>query len=475
VNCLIIATNQCRDPLPVMPVGACIVADAAERVGHRVSFLDLMFEREPMATLSRRIDIFKPDIVGFSIRNIDNNDMRNPRALYEGLKPLAAVVRENTVAPLIIGGPALGVMPEALLRYTNADWAVTGDGEAVFPALLDAIASGRSPRNISGVARLEDDRYFASPPLRIPPSNDSILPQFSKWLDVKTYTKNFSAVPFQSKRGCPYKCVYCTYAGHEGNEYCLRPPAEVAEAVKTIEQQGLRDVEFVDNVFNAPYEHAMSICEELIRLGNKARLQTVELNPRFVTDELLTNMERAGFVGVGISAESADGNVLEKLGKGYTEDDVHRAVECIKNHKIPCLWLFLLGGPGETETSVRKTITFAEQQIGKRDAVFFNMGIRVYPGTEIEEIACSDGVLDVPPDEMLKPVFYLSPSVKREWMQKEIDEAVAHNVNFMKSSAFSHPWLSRLQRAAYSFGFAQPLWRHTTTARRIFRFLGKDI
>ena len=81
---LIVSTNRCREPVPVMPIGACVVAEAAERAGHTVRVLDMMFVRRPMRALRRALDAFAPDVVGVSARNIDNADMLAPAGQYRG-------------------------------------------------------------------------------------------------------------------------------------------------------------------------------------------------------------------------------------------------------------------------------------------------------------------------------------------------------------------------------------------------------
>src|SRR4030067_2569490 len=92
----IISANQSAFPMPVMPIGACMVAEAAERAGHRVSVLDLMFEPDPARAITSAIRRSNPDVIGFSVRNIDNNDMRTPAFYIPGLLPLIKAVRSLT-------------------------------------------------------------------------------------------------------------------------------------------------------------------------------------------------------------------------------------------------------------------------------------------------------------------------------------------------------------------------------------------
>ena len=83
VEILIISTNTNRLPMPVMPYGACIVAEAAERAGHGAKLLDLMFEYDSTRTVESELMHHTYDIIGLSIRNIDNNDIRHPAFFFE--------------------------------------------------------------------------------------------------------------------------------------------------------------------------------------------------------------------------------------------------------------------------------------------------------------------------------------------------------------------------------------------------------
>src|ERR1039457_6709414 len=111
---LLISTNRSTLPMPVMPIGACIVAHAAERAGHTVHLLDLMFTRDSLYDIESALSLRKPDVIGLSVRNIDNVDMRNPMFFLDNLQSMVTTIRSRTSAPIILGGAALGVMPEQI-------------------------------------------------------------------------------------------------------------------------------------------------------------------------------------------------------------------------------------------------------------------------------------------------------------------------------------------------------------------------
>lgn len=479
MNVLIIASNRSRQPVPVIPFGASIVAQSLKNAGHQVRVLDLMFEFDPSKAVRRAFNGSNPDMVGLSVRNLDNNDMQDTAEYVSELVALAEVIREYSKAPIVLGGSAVGVMPEQLLRATGAQLAVLGDGEAVFPMLLQAMDNGhylsdafeKTPR----VAWIEEGSFRRSLDTPLPLSESLMLPDFHRWIDAKKYRSHLATIPIQSKRGCPFECIYCTYGINEGPEYRLFSPKEVGDAVRQLCATGFRDIEFVDNVFNSPYDHAMDICEDIACVPSDARLQTIELNPAFIDDNLLGTMNRAGFIGVGVTAESASDIVLDNLEKGYTADDVWRASEAVKRNPVPCFWLFLIGGPGETKESVMETIRFAQYATRPKDVAFFNVGIRIYPGTPLEKIARDEGVLTASPEEMLLPAFYFSPELDLKWVRDELSRVTGDHMNFLHGASLSHPWLPTINRLGHLLRVKQPLWRHTRTIRRIVRIFGKDI
>jgi len=219
----------------------------------------------------------------------------------------------------------------------------------------------------------------------------------------------------------------------------------------------------------------MEVCAALARVRHKGRLQCLDLNPRDFDDALVTAMQQAGFAGMGITLESASDPVLQGLRKGFTSQDVHHAAEVVRRHRIPCAWIFLLGGPGETKETVRETLQFAGKYIRPKDVAFFNTGIRIYPGTELESIARTQGILSRPPGEMLAPVFYVSPDVDAHWMEQELKKSMGSHMNFINIDSLSQSFLPTVNRIGSKLGLRPPLWRHTGIIRRGLRLAGMDV
>ncbi len=282
-------------------------------------------------------------------------------------------------------------------------------------------------------------------------------------------------MPIQTKVGCGFKCVYCTYPTIEGEGRFLQDPGIVANSVQKLAMSGFRDFEFVDSVFNAPPSHALALCDALAKKRLLARFQSMDVNPLFLDDDLLFAMERAGFSGMGMTVESASDPVLSGLRKGFTAAHVHKAAETVRRHNVPCLWIFMFGGPGETEETVQETLRFAEKEIRPGDAAFFTIGIRIYPGTELETIARKQGVLSLPPAEMLSPIFYTSPGVDPRRMEQQVRNSIQRHMNFMCADSLSSPYLPAFHQLGCRLGLTTPLWRHTRHIRRGLRFFGMEM
>lgn len=475
MNVLLISINRNCLPMAVMPLGACLVAEAAEQAGHRVFLLDLMFAKQAHLLIESAISKYQPQVIALSVRNIDNNGMQQPEYYLNSLQAMVQLIRARTQVPIVLGGAALGVMPEAILRLTGASCAVVGEGAGVFPLLLERLSRGESYVDVPGVALIEKGSYRCNAfvPTEFSPSCQ--IPDYRRWLDIAAYKSRLATAPLQTKTGCAFQCVYCTYPGIEGHTCRLKDPASVADAVVRLAEAGFHEIEIVDSVFNAPLEHALNVCAALAQARSKARIQCLELNPRYVTDELMDAMTHAGFTGIGITLESAADAVLEGLNKGFSSHEVHRAAEVVSRHRIACAWIFLFGGPGETKQTVRETLHFARTRIRPGDIAFFNTGIRIYPGTQLESIARRQGILTRTAHEMLSPTFYVSPEVEPSWIAQELKQAMNSHLNFIDMGSLSLPFLPTIHRVGAKLGLRPPLWRYTRLIRRTLRMAGMDV
>jgi radical SAM superfamily enzyme YgiQ (UPF0313 family) len=162
--------------------------------------------------------------------------------------------------------------------------------------------------------------------------------------------------------------------------------------------------------------------------------------------------------------------VLERLNKGYTADDVAETVVAARRTRMAVMWVFMLGGPGETGNTVAQTFDFIQRHIGNNGLIFISCGLRVYPGTELARIAVEEGVIDSSQD-LLGPAFYVSPKLGRTRLMQLISHAdLPSGTVFLSDMEWQI--LPVLHRAGSLLHLTPPYWRHARPLmqlKRMFR------
>ena len=117
-----------------------------------------------MKRLRESIASFAPEVVGLSVRNVDNANLLHPVSYLPGVRELVAEVRRLSAAPVVLGGSGASLMPEAVLRYVGADAIVVSDGEQSFPRVIEALAAGKPWTGIPGVGYARNGHFHLTPP-----------------------------------------------------------------------------------------------------------------------------------------------------------------------------------------------------------------------------------------------------------------------------------------------------------------------
>jgi len=458
MNVLLVYANQSRDLLPPPPVGLAYVAEATRRAGHRVTFVDLLASRRPAVTLRQAVRAANPDVVGVSIRSLDNVVAQRPESHVASVAANLAVIREETKAPIVLGGPAVSIVGGEALRFLDADFAVVGEGEESFPRLLAALEQGSEPTGVAGVCRRDGGRVVATPPVRLPAFSSSGL---ERWVSWGFYDRYGATWPIQSKRGCALSCAYCAYPRIEGVCHRLREPAEVAEEIARVAREvGPRTFEIVDSTFNVPESHARALCEAILARRLAVRLTATTVNPLAVSRELFDLMKRAGFRSMMVTPEAASDATLAGLDKGFGRDQVVRTAELVRESGLPSAWFFLLGGPGETEQTAEETVSFIEEYLAfPGTLVIVTTGVRILPGTALARRAVAEGVVAADAS-LLEPTFYVSPLVSERWLLERVNRAIRRHPHVVHTAEEGGgPTGGAFERTLSALGLAPPYWR----------------
>lgn len=334
---LLVSANREQLPSPVVPLGLLSVAGALRAAGQEVGFVDLCFEREPLAALESAIQGFAPTVVGLGLRNLHSNAYDGTDRLVAEYEGVAQTIRRATAAPLLVGGSAFSLQPQRLLAALGADHGVVGEGETAAVEIVAALDRGEHPSRLVHAAAIAGARRGVDLDALAAPARDLVDPRY--------YAFDGTA-NLQSRRGCAFQCAYCDYPDLEGRRVRVRSPAAVADELFALASTpGVTHAFFVDSVFNVPRSLTLAICDAIVaRFGRSPPLPWVcYASPFGLDDTLVAAMARAGCVGAELGSDSADEGVLRRLRKPFGLEAIFAAHELFRRHDLLDCHTFVLG------------------------------------------------------------------------------------------------------------------------------------
>ena len=305
---LLVSANTLKEPYPVYPLGLDYVA-AAIAGNHEVQIAD-MNALGGIESLGEAIRGFSPECVGLSLRNIDNQDVDDPTGFMGSYRELVQAIRARSNALLVLGGSGFTIHPEPFMDGLKPDYGVLGEGERL-GLLLDALENRTDPSAIPGVVTPSVRKPFPGPwsrPFRRGFRRDRPHIDF--------YLRRGGMLNLQTKRGCRYRCIYCTYPHIEGRTLRLLPPEEVAETALQLQAAGAKYLFVTDSVFNSDFGHNIAVAQAFKRAGVSipwgAYFMPVEPPPDY-----FRLMAEAGLTHCEFGTESLSDRVLSSYGKPF--------------------------------------------------------------------------------------------------------------------------------------------------------------
>jgi radical SAM superfamily enzyme YgiQ (UPF0313 family) len=414
---LLISANTEPINMPIIPVGLGAVAAATRDAGHEVELVDLMNVSDTGLVINNAVEAFQPDVIGISVRNIDDQNMEQPQFLLDQVKAVISDCRSFSNAPVVLGGAGYSVFPESSLEYLGADMGIQGEGEIAFPRLLALMQQRADLSRVCGLylrgLGLQGKRKFAKNLDLLPsPDADLWIPPTGKEQDLW--------MPVQTRRGCPMNCSYCSTSCIEGRIIRKRTPKMVVDTLVRHVEKGFRRFFFTDNIFNIPLTYARELCRTLAE-RELGILWRCILYPGRMDEALVKEMVKAGCTEVSLGFESGSERILKLMNKRFTPEDIRRASEMLANHGIRQMGFLLLGGPGETRESVEKSLAFADSL--RTNAMKITVGIRIYPHTALAKTALKEGKI-TRDDDLLFPKFYMVSGLE-DWLRATVSEWMA--------------------------------------------------
>ena len=415
---LLIATNQTdrfMDSMVVrpVPIGLAYLAASVDESRHELRVLDLMFSEDAPCDVEGAVRDFEPDLVGLSIRNLDNQSSQNSVWNLPGVKEIVERIRGASEATVLCGGPAFSILPAKCLEYVGADLGIAGDAAEAFATLVERLESGEDYRDIPGIVYRRDGEVVVSEGRFV--SDFHNHPRLDL-LDMRRYNGSGFGVGVVTKLAPAY---YPTSgSSFDGSDWRARPADEVVEEIAALNRDfGINKIFFIDSGFNLPVEHAKTLCRAIIGSGLNIRWNSY-IRPG-AGDEELTRLMKDSGCSLALMAESGGGS-------GNLEDRLNgleaMAHLCVKAG-LPFTMNMGFGEPGESRESVEWKLEFLS---GVKPAfAVLRLGTRVLPNTAVAQAALDEGLIESQ-SELIRPVFYIDENV-RDWLGDRLrEEAAVH-------------------------------------------------
>lgn len=341
--------------------------------------------------LEKKYNPINIDNIAESHFKLKENLNNNPLAVIisatflnaEEIYSIVHFVREhNNNVPVIIGGNVLLSKLDTSKRLIKEYEKIVSEkvyvileeyGLDTLNMVLRQIASGGKVDNIPNLVSLVKGNIHYSPRKDVTYDIDSAYPD---WERVSSITKDIAFI--RSSHGCPFKCKFCTFPKASIN-FKQRSVESIRNELKKVKLSGLSHVAFTDDHFAINPERVREICkmmlEEKFDFNWFAGIRASAIN-----EENAKLLEETGCKVLCVGLESGDDRMLKLINKKTTTALNMKALEILDKYNIIAYGSFLLGFPGETEESVKRTINWINSSPLKLYKVFL---FYLFPGAII--------------------------------------------------------------------------------------------
>jgi anaerobic magnesium-protoporphyrin IX monomethyl ester cyclase len=341
--------------------------------------------------IGERIDDFRPDVIGVS------NGFSS--GFGEALAVCKLARKINPEILTVLGGPHPSAVPEQVSHYEEVDFVVIGEGEYTFRDLLRGLADG-CWTELDGLAWKSNGKVVVQSKTRFIENLDELPWPARHLLPMKKYfdigeafllTKRKPFTPLNTSRGCVAQCTFCPIHATWGGRWRARSAANVLDEIEhLVRAYGVREIHFDDDNLVLNRNRAVALFQGLI----DRKLDVVWTVPTglalwAVDDELLALMKKSGCYKLFVAVESGDEHMLkEVIRKPLDLKKVKPLVRTMQRLGIEVESFFVVGMPGETRESLRKTFRFARQLDTDVSHYFF---ANPMPGTQLWEMCEQKG------------------------------------------------------------------------------------
>jgi anaerobic magnesium-protoporphyrin IX monomethyl ester cyclase len=397
----------------VPPLSLAYVGAILEKAGHEAIIIDVNAEKLSFDDVEDTLRTFSPDLLGLTVTTYGF-----PQTLTYIRK-----LKQATGLKILVGGWHLSLYPSETMSHPEIDYAVIGEADPSLPMLMDSIDRRAPLHGIPGIAyRTESGDIRVNPPLQEVSGADDLpwparhLLKNEAYHNILSRRKNFTAII--SAFGCPFRCAFCD---QNTKEFRQRSAKDFVDEIDIANRKyGIRDIDVHDSSFTVNRKRVIEITDDLKRRQLDVQF-TVRTRVDCVDRDILRRLKDAGCTTIMYGIESGDPEILSILRKGVDLKKIREVVTWTRRCGIKSLGFFMIGSPGETIETARKTIHFAKTL--DLDYVRFSR-VTPLPNTEIYRMYMQDYGRDYWAEHTLDPDSAGSLPLVRT----DITEAMAYDL-----------------------------------------------
>lgn len=358
------------------PLGLGYIAAVLRENGFKkIDLFDPEAEKADWQQIEGRLKKFSADIIGISC-------VTATYSIAQKIAKLAKRINSSTL--IVMGGIHVSALPrESLLETPEIDLVVVGEGEYT---MLDICRKEKTFFTIPGIFYRSGSKIIGTKPRLFIDDLDQIPNPARDLVNLENYQPpshmnvGRKSVTLISSRGCPGTCTFCASRIVAGRKFRVHSPEYVVGEIEHLRNNyGFNHFIFEDDAFTIDRERVVRICRLLLKRKNKI-IWSCFGRVNFIDTNLLKIMKGAGCYLIGFGVESGDEKILRNIKKGISLSDCRKVFKLSRRIGLKTQGFFMIGNPGETVESIKKTIKLAIEL--DPDFAFFSPLVP-YPGTEI--------------------------------------------------------------------------------------------
>jgi len=353
-------------------VGLAYIATILENCGCETRILDISLAKE------KGFQSFLKE--GFDLIGLSATSFTVSKALRMA-RTIKAIDRNIIV---VLGGSHVSIAMEATLDSPSVDYAVYGEGEQTMLELTELLKKSPRPKfedlsAIKGLIFRDGGKTITNAKRPWIDNLDQLpFPAFHL-LDMDKY----GFYPLITSRGCPFGCSFCASKAVWGTAWRYRTPENIVQEIEYARQKfhwKKRFFSIIDDTFNFDPNRVVDFCNLMIERGMKIQWFPWGIRADRVPLAMALKMKEAGCISVSVGIESANDEVLKKMGKKETLDDIMRGCQNLGRAGLPINAQFMIGNIGDTLETVKESIEFVKRKPFAKGSFYLALP---YPKTEL--------------------------------------------------------------------------------------------